>query len=297
MDLIAGELSVSAILFAVTRAFFPDTAPPMVSPTEDRPLRSASSDHPPAVRIFWTGGWDSSYRVLELAITLRKTVQPYYMHDESRRAAPYELRAIDSILDRLAVNHPDARARILPLVRIPMIWHLVPDDSFSQSLAEIRLRGDFGAQYAYIARECTRLDLQEVEMCIHVGDLSGTNFSELFRDRLELVCEQGVTRHRIKGPADRDGISRLFSRLRFPLHNLTKLQSRDRARALGFERLLHQTWFCHHPRSGRPCGVCNPCRHAIEDGFGWRIGLIGRCRRLFRWITKPLNTLRHLRSN
>lgn len=249
---------------------------------------TASSDFPAdaPVLVFWTGGWDSTYRVLELALSLRKTVQPAYLHDATRRCARHELHAIHSILERLSATHPDARARIRPLQTIPMTWHLVPDDPFTRDIATIRQHADIGSQYAYIARELHRAGLDAVEMCIHVGPLSGprSRFGALFQNRLEPVFEHGLRRWRVAGPPDHDPLARLFGRLRFPLHDTTKLQTRERARALGFEPLLHLTWFCHHPRRNRPCGVCNPCRIAIEDGFGWRIGPVGLLRRIARKI-------------
>ena len=269
---------------------------PLESPDLRPPIEPAEPTGPSPVRIFWTGGWDSSYRVLELAISLCQIVQPYYFHDATRSAAPRELHAIESILRDLSARAPEARARIRPLQLIPMVWHLVLDDAFSRSITAIRAHTDLGVQYAYIARECARLNLAEVEMCIHVGDHATDGppgkFARLFRDRLECVTTRhGLALHRLippSAPAGHDAISHLFSPFLFPLHNITKLQTRDRARTLGFESLLHHTWFCHHPRSGRPCGVCNPCRYAIADGFGWRIGLLGHGRRLYRTLRLSL---------
>jgi hypothetical protein len=35
---------------------------------------------------------------------------------------------------------------------------------------------------------------------------------------------------------------------------------------------MAMTWFCHTPaQDGLPCGFCNPCQYAIQDGFAWRI--------------------------
>ena len=51
------------------------------------------------VQIFWTGGWDSSFRVLQLS---KKDVliQPIYL-DDNRASADNELRAIDSIANKI----------------------------------------------------------------------------------------------------------------------------------------------------------------------------------------------------
>lgn len=48
-----------------------------------------------------------------------------------------------------------------------------------------------------------------------------------------------------------------------------------------WEEILEKTWFCHHPishpfKKGVPCGICNPCKVAIEEGFGHKIPLLNR---------------------
>ena len=51
-------------------------------------------------KILWTGGWDSTFRVIELS---RKNVviQPIYVLDSGRKSTDYELKAIDKIIQDL----------------------------------------------------------------------------------------------------------------------------------------------------------------------------------------------------
>ena len=240
----------------------------------------------PAVKILWTGGWDSSYRVCHLAIVEQKIVAPIYFKSPWRHTTPLELEAIDRLLAALQEQFPEARQRILPLQVFPMDREQDPRDPFIVDHYALQSVTRIGPQYALLARELHRLDLHGVEMCIHVGDHPGKGpvgkFTLLFQNRLERHVEHGVEYYQLAGPAGLDATARVFSRLRFPLHNVTKTQTRDLARLHGFERLLHLTWFCYHPRSGRPCGVCNPCLQAIADDFGWRIGFTGHLRNLIR---------------
>ena len=240
----------------------------------------------PPVNILWTGGWDSSYRVLHLVLVEKKTVAPLYFKSPWRNSTPFELTAIEAILAELAAADPAARARILPLRVFPMDDNQDPRDPFIADNQALQTIVPLGHQYAMIARELHRLDLTGVEMCIHVGDHPESGpigkFVRLFRNRLEPVTTHGLTRHRLIGPADHDATARIFSRLLFPLHNVTKLQTRALARDHGFAPLLRHTWFCYHPRSGKPCGACVPCRQTIADGFGGRIGPTGHLRHLLR---------------
>ena len=52
------------------------------------------------IKILWTGGWDSTFRVIELS---RKNVviQPIYVLDSGRKSTDYELKAIDKIIQDL----------------------------------------------------------------------------------------------------------------------------------------------------------------------------------------------------
>ena len=38
------------------------------------------------INLFWTGGWDSTYRLLYLLIVEKKYVQPYYIIDLTRKS-------------------------------------------------------------------------------------------------------------------------------------------------------------------------------------------------------------------
>lgn len=49
------------------------------------------------VNILWTGGWDSSYRMVELSRRLVQ-VQPIYVYGEGRASEKYEIRAMNRII-------------------------------------------------------------------------------------------------------------------------------------------------------------------------------------------------------
>ncbi len=63
----------------------------------------------------------------------------------------------------------------------------------------------------------------------------------------------------------------VFGSLHFPLIETTKLEMLEEYKQMGFTETMKKTWFCHTPVSGEPCGVCNPCRQAIDAGLAFRI--------------------------
>jgi len=84
------------------------------------------------------------------------------------------------------------------------------------------------------------------------------------------------------------------------------VEMKERFIANGFQALMDLTWFCCNPVSGKyPCGVCNPCVYAIEEGMAGRITIRGRLRyhlsvsrriwsaaRKYRWLYNTLNKLK-----
>ena len=54
-------------------------------------------DQTEPINLFWTGGWDSTFRLLQLIIVFRKRVQPYYIIDTTRKSVQNEKQAINKI--------------------------------------------------------------------------------------------------------------------------------------------------------------------------------------------------------
>ena len=65
--------------------------------------------------IFWTGGLDSTYRVLELLLCKKRKVQPYYIIDPDRSSTLYELKAIEKIKSILNLRDSRTNETLLPL--------------------------------------------------------------------------------------------------------------------------------------------------------------------------------------
>ena len=53
-----------------------------------------------AVLVLWTGGWDSTFRIVELSRSFC-SIQPIYVIDPERQSIGYELAAMDAIVDSL----------------------------------------------------------------------------------------------------------------------------------------------------------------------------------------------------
>ena len=94
-------------------------------PSEPFVSQATDVDSSEPVRIFWTGGFDSTFRVLQALLDENRTVIPYYLSGSidnipsnrtRRRNQEMEQRAMDQIRKRLVDMHPDAASRLLPTV-------------------------------------------------------------------------------------------------------------------------------------------------------------------------------------
>jgi hypothetical protein len=71
--------------------------------------------HGPTIHLLWTGGWDSTFRLIDLALTRKFRVQPYYLLDVSRRSTGHELLAMTRLRDLLERRDVAVRDRLLPI--------------------------------------------------------------------------------------------------------------------------------------------------------------------------------------
>ena len=65
--------------------------------------------------VFWTGGLDSSFRVINLLMTTKDPIQPHYIvrHEES---TGNEIDAMNNIRRAASKKNPEFRSRLLPTI-------------------------------------------------------------------------------------------------------------------------------------------------------------------------------------
>lgn len=78
-----------------------------------------------------------------------------------------------------------------------------------------------------------------------------------------------------QAPSD---ILNIFGNMQFPelLFSIDKIEEIRLMREWGLNDVVMTTWFCHNPVLGKPCGHCNPCRDALNEGLSWRVPLSER---------------------
>lgn len=247
-----------------------------------------------AVPILWTGGWDSTFRLLSLLLIEQRAVQPYYVVDRLsyRPAVPAEQEAMRKIRELITARSPAVAARLLTTIECPVAG-IAPNAQINQHYERCLQTGFIGGQYEWLARYCAEHGIDAMELAIHRDDKARELLAEL------IDTSRTTLDPRFAG----DSRYELFRRFRFPLFDKTKEQMRLDARKAGFEDAMRLTWFCHRPRNGEPCGTCNPCIYTIEEGLGDRVPLAGRIRynlrivpRMRHWLTQHPDLYMRIRA-
>ena len=245
--------------------------------------------------MLWTGGWDSTFRLLQLLLQHRATVVPHYLTDSTRASTRTELRTMARIRAALAQAHPHTRALLQPL-RVAAVDDIAADPALLAALAAIRARLYIGDQYAWLPAYRLHQGLEAMELCVHVDDKVQALLQPLAQG---FEHPAGFASTRVDPMHVGSPEHALFGGFSFPLFDIDKRGMERAAAAAGWGALMEMTWFCHAPRQGRPCGLCAPCIYTIEEGLGRRVP---RARRVvsafYRYLVWPLRSrLRQWRAS
>jgi hypothetical protein len=220
-----------------------------------------------SVDLLWTGGWDSTFRLLQLLLVHRVPVTPHYLEDPTRNSTLVELRTMAGLRDWLHARHPHTQALLQPL-RIGDVGDVPRDPGIAAALREIRARSYIGDQYAWLPSYCKHGGLDGLELGVHVDD----KVQALVRPYATPYTHPcGFESMRVDAAHAHTPEFTLFRYFGFPLFAIDKVGIAREARAAGWEEAMEMTWFCHTPVRGRPCGVCAPCVYTIDEGLAHRV--------------------------
>ena len=230
--------------------------------------------------LLWTGGWDSTFRLLNLLVVDQRAVQPYYIVEmlNFRPGVPAEQEAMRRIRELIQARYPHAASRLGAAIECS-VAEIAPNDALAEHFEQCLKFGFIGGQYQWLARFCAEHSIEAMELAIHRDDKA--------RGLLAVLIDS--SRQKLDARFAGDSRYELFCCFRFPLFDKTKQEMRLESQRAGFEDIMKLTWFCHSPRGGEPCGTCNPCIYTIEEGLGDRVPLAGR----IRYQLRVLPRLRH----
>lgn len=213
------------------------------------------------INILWTGGMDSTFRIVELS-RCQCTIQPYYIVIGKRKSCRYELNAIDKI-SRIIRNDVRSQAKLLD----PIIVYEqdIPRDSNIFD-SWFRLMRGKSWQYYILAKFANQ---HQMEMEIGI-QFSPNGTVARYVDESLLIHHPDINYNVQvidKTRSNQDTLA-VFGNFCFPksLYHKTKREEIEILRRDGYEKVLKHVWFCFNPIWGFPCGQCAPCVSSEKEG-------------------------------
>ncbi len=242
------------------------------------------------INILWTGGLDSTFRIVELS-QCNCTIQPYYMLIETRKSFHHELKSINKI-SRILRNDKRTRAKLLN----PIIINekdIPRDVSIFDSW--LRLMNGNSWQY-YIIAKYAHLHHLDMEMGLQFSP-NGSVTSVIDETLLIPYLDSNYNVMMIdKNRANQD-ILNVFGNFFFPksLYHKTKREEIDILQRDGYATIVKNVWFCFNPMWGYPCGHCFPCFSYEKEGVS--LPRIGKMLYAIRNLNKKEKVKKILRLN
>lgn len=247
------------------------------------------------VHLLWTGGWDSTFRLLQLLLLHRVAVVPHYLEDPTRASTQIELETMARIGDHLRAVYPHVRELLHPL-RVTSVANVAEDAEIDGALQEIRDRVFIGSQYSWLPAYCKHGSINDMELGVHVDD----KVQALLRPfAMEFDHPGGFRSVRVDPSHHGSAEFTLFRYFSFPMFRIDKMEIGRQAEAAGWSAIMDMTWFCHSPSRGRPCGICAPCVYTIEEGLAYRVPVSRRVLSYFyrRFALPMKGPLRNMRAS
>lgn len=215
--------------------------------------------------IFWTGGWDSTFRLIQLLRTSNAVVQPHYIlrHEDSTGV---EISAMIKIQREIIRQFPDVKLRLLPTKYID--GDLIKNNkNIDEQISNLRKTTKLNEQYRLMANYCWEKNIHEIE--VSLDQTPGQS------------AQEWLDKH-FKGAS-------AFDSFTYPIFHLTKQDMLKIARENGWEEILFLTSFCRRPNVHvMPCGKCGPCVDAVYAGMSFRLPFIRRIKAKLQFPLRKL---------
>jgi 7-cyano-7-deazaguanine synthase in queuosine biosynthesis len=230
--------------------------------------------------LLWTGGWDSTFRLLWLVVVLRSAVRAWYLIDGDRISTFEEIKTIDKIKKMILAKYPWSRELLAP-VEFKLISEIKPNQRVTDKFkALLLIDSKLGGQYEWLARFAEESGLPYLEMSAQRDSVPNCPGSvpNLIEPYVVKRSDGADGYYELVENPENPNVD-IFRGFRFPLFNLTKLEMQELAQEYGFTDIMEQTWFCNSQLAdGSACGTCSPCSYLMKEGFSKRIPLRGRMR-------------------
>jgi hypothetical protein len=168
--------------------------------------------------LLWTGGWDSTFRLLQLLLIYKKKVSTYYIVRPFSLKLGHEIRTIANIRALILEKYPHTKNLLLSTVYFSV--NEIDENEritnqFNNSFAD-----KISNQYEFLARFTAHLQLTDLELSIENSKRAGT-FRPLLTENVEVFDKDGIESYKI---VDNPTLSdfEMFKNFSFPIFRLYK---------------------------------------------------------------------------
>ena len=211
------------------------------------------------VDILWTGGWDSSYRMVELSRT-NKIVQPIYVYGQGRISEQYERQAMFNILAKLR-EKTDTIAEIKS-IKFIHVGSIPQNEQVSLAYSNIHEKTKLGSQHEWLARYA--FENPGIELGTELASVDNSKILNTIRHYGELVYNTKTYSYELDEKKSTQDIMYVLGNFSYPIIDKTGRDMLKNIKQWGYEDVMQHVWVCHAPIFGKPCGICHPCELKIE---------------------------------
>lgn len=231
--------------------------------------------------ILWTGGFDSTYQLLQLLTVDKVNVTPIYIIDEERRSTCAEMISMKRIRSEL-INKKSYVSELLSPIQYFSMTDIISNNMITDAFKRIRMKSFIGGQYEWLARFCDQNEMTDMQLCIHKDDKAHDVL-------VDVVITDSFGKCRVSKSCSDSDKHALFKYFTFPVFSLTKIEMMTLAKEQHVDEFLNMTWFCHNPRKNMtPCGTCNPCIYTMEEGLAHRLPYTSRIKSYVnKYVVRP----------
>lgn len=234
------------------------------------------------IAIFWTGGWDSTYRVVELS-RQKVEIQPVYILDKSRVSNERELSSINKIIEMLK-ERKETLATFLP-IDIIEVSEIPENEEITEKVRGLMKEYGWGIQHEWTARVALKYPM--IEMCIEKVMKGYMPTRMIIKDHGKLTMSaHGYVVDRENSD---DILIAALGSITLPIFETTEVEMLENIKEWGYEDIMANIWFCHSPINGKPCGLCSPCHTKFDSDMGFLLSDAAKKRcKTVTWIDEHL---------
>lgn len=227
------------------------------------------------INVLWTGGFDSSFVISQLSL-LPVEIQPIYI-SMGRKSESFELKAMQEIGEFINANSIK-RCELLPL-RIVKEEDIPAYKQVTDSYNTIIKEHQIGFQQERLSRLSRQMGEHLVQGIEEGPGGNGhvcsaiRSYATLVDGSIKLEGGEEIEFAELDPAGSSREIMDIFWGVRFikPLWDMTKLQTQEAYKEIGYEKVMAMTWFCAQPIYGGPCGLCNPCASVMKADMAFRL--------------------------